>query len=69
MPDRAVVAISDDRQWLVVLPPKPDHGPAYWRFVRWVSDEDGYWEHDEYWRDNGQDAHDVLEEFLGDKRT
>lgn len=64
-PPRALVALSEDRQWLVVLGAEPDpEGKRWWRFIQWVSPEDGYWEYDEFWQDDGQDAHAVLASWL-----
>lgn len=75
---RAVVAISEDRQWLVVLNPEPfgwgeDQQSLWWSTYHWDS-ESMLWAY-EYppgdrrvtsrgIRDTGQDAHEVLREFL-----
>ncbi|MCA9880740.1 MAG: hypothetical protein KC442_23245 [Thermomicrobiales bacterium] len=64
-PLRALVALSEDRQWLVVLGAEPDaEGRHWWRFIRWIGGGDGFWEHDEFWQDTGQDAHAVLATWL-----
>ncbi len=65
--DRAVVAISEDRQWLVTMEPQskwtPSEPPRFsvlewrgveWRLIRWVED-------------TGQDAHEVLAAFLRER--
>lgn len=64
MPDRAVVAVSDDRQWLVVRESK-NTGAHWFEVLRRVNTEEhyGYLYHD-WRRDTGQDAHEVLREFL-----
>ena len=58
---RAVVALSDDRQWLVVLTPQGHwdvlgQGYAYYRNSVWVSLNSS--------ADTGQDAHEVLREWM-----
>ena len=57
MPDRAVVAISEDRQWLVV---------HHLGTGRWIVYDICHWGYQEYTTadDTGQDAHEVLREFL-----
>lgn len=63
---RALVALSDDRQWLVVLDPD---GYSGW-FVRYRLNAYGYWIPDVQAgepcciRDTGQDAHAVLAEWM-----
>lgn len=63
---RALCALSEDRQWLVVLAPEPWAGQTklHWHVVHWESSEDGFWEQDHFWEDRGQDAHEVLRAFL-----
>lgn len=58
MPDRAVVAISEDGQWLVVLIEN------YWLLYRGDAHRDGWadWGYAE--EDTGQSADDVLAAFL-----
>lgn len=70
-PSRAVMAISEDRQWLVVLSPEPSDGHFWWAFYRWSSDDLVYEQHDIWnigtgWRQvpEGQGAIAVLESFL-----
>ena len=69
MPDRALVALSEDRQWLVVNERWP-HGTFFMIYRwdvqpnmvepwRWVDKED----------DTGQDAHEVLREFLAGREA
>lgn len=56
---RAVVAISEDRKWLVVQQPGGD--------CDWFAIYDfGRWGYEEYHaiEDTGQDAHEVLRGFL-----
>lgn len=66
---RAVVAISEDRQWLVVLNPA---GYSGW-FVRYRLNAYGYWVPDVQAgepcciKDTGQDAHEVLAAFLRER--
>ena len=63
--DRAVVAISEDRQWLVVLGMPAYPGESSWRFyaLDWAGDYAAQaWE-----ADTGQDAHEVLEQFLRER--
>ena len=57
IPDRAVVAISEDRQWLVV---------HHLGTGRWIVYDVCHWGYQEYTTvvDTGQDAHEVLREFL-----
>ena len=65
MTPRALVALSEDRQWLVVLMPGPEsEGQHYWHFIRWLNGESSFWDHDEFWADTGQDANEVLAAFL-----
>lgn len=61
---RALVALSEDRQWLVVLDPEPEdwdemHFNLFHFSRRWWT-----WEHELLINDTGQDAHEVLEKFL-----
>lgn len=70
MPDRAVVAISEDRQWLVVL------HPELRRFRFYGMDDFGAYKpfhaivrplpagRTSYLDDTGQDAHEVLAAWL-----
>lgn len=63
MPDRAVVALSEDRQWLVTL---DCHGVWNVMGKRFGQATHGFW-----WKserdieDTGQDAQEVLASFLG----
>lgn len=62
---RAVVAISDDRQWYTILDKKPNRtdGKMYFTIYGWSDFMNSY-----QWRDivedTGQDAWDVLAAFL-----
>lgn len=56
---RAVVAIGQDRQWLVVLEPEPSD--QVWLVLRWTTEWDGDWYNTQKTsRDTGQEAHEVL---------
>ena len=57
MTDRAVVALSEDRQWLVVLRPDGTWVIYHDRITAYASYEDAG-------GDTGQDAHDVLREWM-----
>ena len=61
MPDRAVVAVSDDRQWLVVLTPE-----GRWSLAGWGLNHSGHhmWVTVRDIEDTGQDAHEVLREWM-----
>lgn len=60
---RAVVAISEDQQWLVVLEP-PGWGEK-WTFLRWADDMGIFWLSDAPdVPDTGQSADEVLASFL-----
>lgn len=61
---RAIVAISEDRQWLVVLDPEPEdwdemHFNLFHFSRRWWT-----WEHELLINDTGQSAHEVLREWM-----
>ena len=60
---RAIVALSEDRQWLVVLNPSDRVSPV-WFIYKWCHACPRAWTY-ETWRENtGQDAHDVLAAWL-----
>ena len=63
MPDRAVVAISVDRQWLVVLV-----GEAWVFFRRGLGTARNYYE-SHTMPDAGQDAYEVLDAFLQEREA
>lgn len=70
---RAIVAVSEDRQWLVVLEPAGySAGYSDW-FVRYRLNAYGCWAPDSdahvpcCVQDIGQDAHEVLAAFLADQ--
>ena len=65
---RAIVALSEDRQWLVVLEPDIEgHPEATSAFGVWKRDIRAGWVLQAAIIDTGQDAHDVLNEFLDDE--
>ena len=65
---RALVALSEDRQWLVVLEPDIEgHPEATSAFGVWKRDIRAGWVLQAAIIDTGQDAHDVLNEFLDDE--
>ena len=66
---RAVVAISDDRQWLVVLNSSSPDVQASWNVYKRDWTGDYACDYHERQLDTGQDAHEVLREFLSDHWT
>lgn len=58
---RALVALSEDRQWLVVL--MPEFAMFPWVLYRRAYEID-HWVPETHFRDTGQDAHEVLAEWL-----
>jgi hypothetical protein len=58
MPDRAVVALSEDRQWLVVLRPAGD-----WMVHHWIELNQS-WYARQFIPDTGQSADEVLDAWL-----
>jgi hypothetical protein len=63
MPDRALVALSEDRQWLVMKPPQGDPHYPYRFFVYCWKRAYGL-EFHKMVEDTGQDAHEVLAAWL-----
>lgn len=63
MPDRSIVAISEDRQWLVTPDPA---GYSLWFVFRWeeTARDVGWMVQDKMIEDTGQSADEVLREFL-----
>lgn len=65
---RHLVALSDDRQWLVVLDPEPytwmGDNQTYWGIYRWDSNEGQYLFDAAAETDTGQDANEVLASWL-----
>ncbi len=64
--ERALVALSDDQQWLVV------HWSGYrtpWTVLRRLEDFDGYGVTGESYEDIGQNAGDILTAFLATQRA
>lgn len=68
---RAVVAISEDRRWLVVLDLEPyswlGDNQTYWSIYRWDSNSSQYEFETSEDVDTGQDAKDVLAEWLAER--
>lgn len=62
-PPRALVALSDDRQWLVVLEPDIYRGVPAFSLLQW-SEEGCTWEEMAVITDTGQSADEVLADWL-----
>ena len=62
---RAIVALSDDRQWYTVLSKEPSRhdGKRYFTLFGW-SDFMGAYQWRDLIEDTGQDAHQVLAEWM-----
>ncbi len=62
MPERAIVALSDDRQWLVVL-----SADGYWHVQQWLLIDEMWLGKGSFVKDTGQDAREVLTAFLAQR--
>ena len=69
MPDRAIIAISDDSEWLVALDrqPAPYNGRIHFGIYAWHSGEIAYTSFD-FVPDTGQSAEEVLANYLASRK-
>ena len=72
MPDRAVVAVRDDREWVVFLERHQewmDAGEEEWQIFRWDEPHGCRFICVARAIDAGQDAHEVLAAFLREREA